>query len=70
MGLRENRILNFIIFVPVFGALYGAGYAIGGDMTVTWLSTGIVILVSALLLGIATYLIRHLSKERIITTLS
>lgn len=70
MGLRENRILNFIIFVPVFGALYGVGYAVGSDTTVTWLFTGIVLLVSTFLLGIATYLIRHLSKERIITTLS
>jgi len=70
MGLRENRILNFILFVPVFGALYGVGYAVGGDMTVTWLFTGIVLLVSIILLGIATYLIQRLSKERIITTLS
>jgi ABC-2 type transport system permease protein len=70
MGLRENRILNFILFVPVFGALYGVGYAVEGDMTVTWLFTGIVLLVSIILLGIATYLVRNLSKERIITTLS
>jgi ABC-2 type transport system permease protein len=70
LGLRENRILNFIIFVPVFGALYGVGYAVGGEMTVNWLFTGIVFLASVFLLGIATYFVRRLRKERIITTLS
>jgi ABC-2 type transport system permease protein len=70
LGLRENRIVNFIIFVPIFGALYGAGYVIGSTMSVSWLYVGILVLISVVLLTVALYLMRHLSKERIITTIS
>jgi ABC-2 type transport system permease protein len=70
LGLRENRIVNFIIFVPIFAALYGAGYVIGSDLTVSWSYTGTLLLISVILIGIASYLIRHLSKERIMTTIS
>lgn len=70
LGLRENRIVNFIIFVPIFAALYGAGYVIGSNATVSWSYIGILLLISAFLMGLAAYLIRHLSKERIMTTIS
>lgn len=70
LGLRENRIINFIIFVPVFGALYGVGYVLGSNTAISWSYTGILLLISVLLMSIAIYLIRHLSKERIITTIS
>jgi ABC-2 type transport system permease protein len=70
LGLRENRIVNFILFVPIFGALYGVGYVLGDNTIISWLYVGILLLISVLLMGVATYLIRHLSKERIITTIS
>jgi ABC-2 type transport system permease protein len=70
LGLRENRIVNFIIFVPIFAALYGAGYVIGSNVTISWSHVGILLLISAGLMGISAYLIGHLSRERIITTIS
>lgn len=70
LGMRENRILNFVIFAPVFGLLYGSGYAIGSSFTVSWLQVLIPFGVSILMLLVSGFLVRHLNKERIVTTIT
>jgi len=69
LGMRESRILNFVIFAPLFAGLYGAGYVMGGSFAVSWTQVGILFGISALLLAVTAYLTKRLSKERIVTTL-
>jgi len=69
LGMRESRILNFVIFVPLFAGLYGAGYVMGGSFAISWTHVGILFVISVLLLTITAYMTKRLSKERIVTTL-
>ena len=69
LGMRENRILNFVIFAPAFGLLYGSGYAFGSSITVSWLQVLVPFVVSLLLLILAALLVRRLNKERIVITI-
>jgi ABC-2 type transport system permease protein len=69
LGMRENRILNLIIFAPAFAALYGSGSVITGGATVSWLYVTILFGVSIIVLGSSAYAARHLSRERIVTTI-
>ncbi|AGG06798.1 ABC transporter permease [Dehalococcoides mccartyi] len=68
VGLKEYRILNLIVFVPMFG-LMGAGIGLASNIDAQWTLVGIVAGVALLLLGISTYLTRFLNRERIVTTL-
>ena len=70
LGMRENRILNFVIFAPAFGLLYGSGYAVGSNFTISWLQVLVPFAVSLLLLILAAFLVRRLNKERIVTTIT
>ena len=70
LGMRESRILNFVIFVPLFAGLYGAGYVMGGSFAISWIQAGILFAISALLLAVTAYLTKRLSKERIVTTIT
>ena len=69
LGMRENRILNFVLFVPAFAALYGSGYAIASGITASWQYMAILFAASLIVLGISSYLTRYLSRERIVTTI-
>jgi ABC-2 type transport system permease protein len=68
LGIREIRILNLVVFVPVFALIYILGFSQEGNITI-WLYTLIVLVVSIIVLIVFAYLTSHLSKERIITTL-
>jgi len=70
LGMRESRILNFVIFAPLFAGLYGAGYVMGDSFAVSWIQVGFLFGISALLLAVSAYLTRRLSKERIVTTIT
>jgi ABC-2 type transport system permease protein len=70
LGMRENRILNLILFAPAFAALYGSGYAVASGFTVSWQHVAVVLAGSLVLLGVATYLTRYLNRERIVTTIA
>ncbi len=70
LGMRENRFVGFILFVPLFAGLYGIGMSIGAVTEITWLYIGLTFAAAFLLICLAAFLIRFLSKERIITTLS
>ncbi|MDD4635601.1 MAG: hypothetical protein PHS35_03205 [Dehalococcoidales bacterium] len=69
LGMKENRLLGFIIFIPLFAGLYGLGFSIGSVTTITWLYTGLVLAGALLLIAVAAFLIRFLSTERIVTSL-
>jgi len=69
LGMRENRILNFVVFVPLFALLYSVGYMMGESFAITWMHVGILLAAGLLLLLIVTYLVGRLSRERIVTTL-
>ena len=52
-------------------ALYGGvGGIMRSDFVVTWLHVGILLIVSVVLVALTAYLARHLSKEKIVTTIS
>jgi len=70
LGMRESRILNFVIFAPLFAGLYGAGYVMGGSFAVSWIQVGFLFGGSVILLAVSAYLTRRLSKERIVTTIT
>ncbi len=69
LGMKENRLLGFIIFIPLFAGLYGLGFSIGAVTAITWLYSGLVLLGALLLVGLAAFLVRFLSTERIVTSL-
>jgi ABC-2 type transport system permease protein len=69
LGMRENRILGLALFIPVFAALYGLGYAGTGKFVVSWLQVGLIAIVAAVVLAVLVTLSQKLSKERIVTTL-
>jgi ABC-2 type transport system permease protein len=69
LGLRENRLIGFLIFIPLFAGLYGAEFSLGGITIITWLYVGLVLAGSLVLVLAATLLTRMLSKERIVTTI-
>ena len=69
LGMRENRFLNFLLFIPLFAGLYGIGYSIGAITEITWLYTILVIAVALLLILVSSFVVRLLSRERIVNTL-
>jgi ABC-2 type transport system permease protein len=70
LGMRENRLLNFVLFAPAFAVLYGSGMIISRGISISWIHTGIVFCGSLLLLILAIFLTGYLSRERIVTTIA
>ncbi len=70
LGMKENRIISMIMFVPIFAGLYSLGFAFTGTLAIGWLTVGIVALVALAILGALTWGTRLLSRERIVTSLS
>jgi ABC-2 type transport system permease protein len=68
-GVRENRFLGLIVFVPIFASLVVLPSLVG-SLTVTWAVVGMTFLGSVVLVALALYLSRFVSRERIVTTLS
>ena len=70
LGMREVRILNYIVFFTLFAALYLVVGRLTFPTILTWCNVGIVLALSLVIFGITYYLIAHLSKERIIASIS
>jgi len=70
LGLRESRILNFVIFAPLFAGLYGVGRMVGNSFAISWIQVGILFAISVFLLAFTAYLTKRVSKERIVTTIN
>lgn len=69
LGMRENRLIGFLVFIPLFAALYGIGFSGAGRFAYGWSSLGILASIAILLLAAVGYLSRFLSRERIVMTL-
>jgi ABC-2 type transport system permease protein len=69
MGMRENQIFGFIIFLPLFIGL-NTIMGMSGGVTVAWWQVGLALGGSLILLFIASFLTRFLSRERIVVTLA
>ena len=69
MGMRENQIFGFIIFLPAFIAL-NTIMGMSGGVIIEWWQVGLAFGGSLALLAIATLLTRFLSRERIVVTLA
>jgi len=70
LGMRDNRTINLLIFISIFGAFYVVGYGVGDNLPSSWISIAIVLGISLFLILLAFFLLRYLSKERIVRTLS
>lgn len=70
LGMREIRIVAFIIIAGVLGGFYGGSRLIGIGFTLSWALDGFLIIASLLLVALTAYLTRYLNKERIVTTIS
>lgn len=69
MGMKENQIFGFIIFLPAFIGL-NTIVSMSGGVTIAWWQVGIALGGSLILLFIASFLTRFLSRERIVVTLA
>jgi ABC-2 type transport system permease protein len=69
MGMKENQIFGFIIFLPLFIGLNSL-VGMSGGVIIEWWQVGAAFGGSALLLAGSAFLSRFLSRERIVTTLA
>ena len=69
LGMRENRLIGFIFFIPLFAALYGFGFSRAGRAAYEWSSLLTLAGIALVLLAVVGYLSRFLSRERIVITL-
>ena len=74
LGMRENRILGFLIIAMLLPFMYPSildGLILGNmNVDVSWIEVEASLIVSVLLLGLTSYLSKYLSKEKIVTTIS
>jgi len=70
LGMRQVRILNYIVFFTLFATLYLVVGRLASPTILTWRNVSIVLALSLVTFGITYYQITHLSRERIVTTIS
>ncbi|MCD6494312.1 MAG: hypothetical protein J7K36_11095 [Archaeoglobaceae archaeon] len=69
-GMKEVRIAGTVIFMTIFGALFGGLGLIGEGYRISLLIEIALMMTSLLLVVLTGYLTRYLSKERIVTTIT
>jgi len=69
LGMKEFRILNFIIFFVFFFGLSFTRNVIGGGFAVTWITVSVFGTIAIILVLLTGYFTKFLSKERIVTTI-
>lgn len=69
LGMRENRVVNLLIFLLMFFALSFSRGPLGDDFIVGWPTVGLLFSVCMLLMALTLALSGLLSKERIITSI-
>ncbi len=73
LGMRENRILGFLIIAILLPFMYPSilnGLVLGDvNVDVSWIEVEVCLTVSVIILALTTYLSRYLSKEKIVTTI-
>ncbi len=70
LGMREVRILNYTVFFTLFVTLYLIVGRLTSPTILTWCNVSIVLALSLVIFGITYCLIAHLSKERIVASIS
>jgi len=70
LGMRQVRILNYIVFFTLFVTLYLVVGRLTFPTILTWRNVSIVLVLSLVIFGITYYLVAHLSKERIVASIS
>ncbi|MFP4111950.1 MAG: ABC transporter permease [Candidatus Woesearchaeota archaeon] len=68
-GMKENRILNFGFFFLIMFFFGFVNSLVTQNNFVSWLFVGIAAVAALLLLGLSFYLVKFISKEKIVTTL-
>lgn len=68
-GLRENQIINIIVFGALFFLLFSMQVVFETGIAVGWGQVGATILIGGVLLGVTNYLAGFLSKEKIVRTI-
>ncbi len=68
-GLRENQILNIVIFAGLFFLLFFMQVIFETGITVAWAQVGLTVVAGAALLAVTNYLAGYLSKEKIVRTI-
>ena len=68
-GMRENRIINIVVMIALFGGLGLANSLAGGEGLVRWPLVGAVFGAVLLLFVLLSYITRFIRVERIITSL-
>ncbi|MDN7025021.1 hypothetical protein FGU65_08995 [Methanoculleus sp. FWC-SCC1] len=68
-GLRENQILNIVIFAGLFFLLFSMQAVFETGIAVTWVQVGATVLAGAVLLGVTNLAAGFLSKEKIVRTI-
>ncbi|RLE91193.1 MAG: hypothetical protein DRN04_13375 [Thermoprotei archaeon] len=71
LGMRQIQILNYIVFFTLFTILYLVvrRLTVPGNSIMSWWSLGVVLTISLTILSVAFYLVAHLGRERIVTTI-
>ena len=68
LGMRENRIVNIVVMIALFGGLGLASSIAGGSSFVRWPVIGVVFGVVLLLFAFLLYITKFIQVERIITS--
>jgi len=68
-GLRENQIINLVIFAGLFFLLFVMQSVLSIGVEVSWLQVGFFIAAGVLLLAATNYLAGFLSREKIVRTI-
>lgn len=70
LGMRENRLISFALFIPIFAGLYGFGYTSTGALAIGWAHVGITAAIAIGLLCLVAWGTRFLRREKIVTSLA
>ena len=70
LGMRQVRTLNYIVFFTLFATLYLVVGRLASSAILTWRGVSVVLTLSLIILSITCYLIAHLSKEKIVASIS
>jgi len=71
LGMRQIQILNYIVFLTLFTILYLVvrRLTVPGNPVMSWWNLGVILAILLTILGTTFYLVEHLSKEKIVTTI-
>ena len=69
LGMKQVQILGIIIMVVLFGFIGISHKALQGGNVITWKFFSLIVLISLGLLSGSMYLVKYISKEKIVTSI-